>query len=73
MRFARKHVVYHEIKKHDALNPEVIAQIILNTQSMDDLKSCYAKAFKEFQGNQAALAVIEDAKNKRKAELMEIK
>jgi hypothetical protein len=59
-------------KKQD-LNPEVIAQIILNTQSMDDLKSCYAKAFKEFQGNQAALAVIEDAKNKRKAELMEIK
>lgn len=59
-------------KKQD-LNPEVIAQIILNTQSMDDLKSCYAKAFKEFQGNQAALAVIEDAKNRRKAELMEIK
>jgi len=59
-------------KKQD-LNPDVIAQIILNTQSMDDLKSCYAKAFKEFQGNQAALAVIEEAKNKRKAELMEIK
>ena len=59
-------------KKQD-LNPEVIAQIILNTQSMDDLKSCYAKAFKEFQGNQAALAVIEEAKNRRKAELMEIK
>jgi hypothetical protein len=59
-------------KKQD-LNPEVIAQIILNTQTMDDLKSCYAKAFKQFQGDQAALAVIEDAKNKRKAELMEIK
>lgn len=59
-------------KKQD-LNPEMIAQIILNTQSMDDLKSCYAKAFKQFQGDQAALAVIEDAKNKRKAELMEIK
>jgi len=59
-------------KKQD-LNHEVIAQIILNTQTMDDLKSCYAKAFKEFQGNQAALAVIEDAKNRRKAELMEIK
>ena len=59
-------------KKQD-LNPEVIAQIILNTQTMDDIKSCYAKAFKQFQGDQAALAVIEDAKNKRKAELMEIK
>ena len=59
-------------KKQD-LNPEMIAQIILNTQSMDDLKSCYAKAFKQFQGDQSALAVIEDAKNKRKAELMEIK
>lgn len=59
-------------KKQD-LNPEVIAQIILNTQTMDDLKSCYAKAFKQFQGDQAALAVIEEAKNRRKAELMEIK
>jgi hypothetical protein len=59
-------------KKQD-LNPEVIAQIILNTQTMDDLKSCYAKAFKQFQGDQDALAVIEDAKNRRKAELMEIK
>lgn len=59
-------------KKQD-LNPEVIAQIILNTQTMDDLKSCYAKAFKQFQGDQQALTVIEDAKNKRKAELMEIK
>jgi hypothetical protein len=59
-------------KKQDQ-NPEVIAQIILNTQTMDDLKSCYAKAFKQFQGDQAALAVIEDAKNKRKTELMEIK
>lgn len=59
-------------KKQD-LNPEVIAQIILNTQTMDDLKSCYAKAFKQFQGDQAALAVIEEAKNKRKTELMEIK
>lgn len=59
-------------KKQD-LNPEVIAQIILNTQTMDDLKSCYAKGFKQFQGDQAALAVIEDAKNRRKAELMEIK
>ena len=59
-------------KKQD-LNPEVIAQIILNTQTMDDLKSCYAKAFKQFQGDQAALTVIEEAKNRRKAELMEIK
>ena len=59
--------------KREALNPDVIAQIILNTQSMDDLKSCYAKAYKQFQGDQQALAVIEDAKNKRKTELMEIK
>ena len=59
--------------KKEPLNPDVIAQIILNTQSMDDLKSCYAKAFKQFQGDQQALTVIEDAKNRRKAELMEIK
>ena len=59
--------------KRETLNPDVIAQIIINTQTMDDLKSCYAKAFKQFQGDQAALAVIEEAKNKRKTELMEIK
>jgi len=63
----------HAASKKQDLNPDVIAQIIINTQTMDDLKSCYAKAFKQFQGDQAALAVIEEAKNRRKAELMEIK
>jgi len=57
----------------EPLDPSTIAQIVLAAQSMDDLKSTYAKAYKEFQGNQAALAVIDDAKNRRKAELMEIK
>lgn len=64
---------HHEIKKRDALEPESIAQIILNSASMDDLKMLYAKAYKQCQGDQQALAVIEDAKNKRKSELMEIK
>lgn len=64
---------HHEIKKRDALEPESIAQIILNAASMDDLKMLYAKAYKQCQGDQQALTVIEDAKNKRKAELMEIK
>lgn len=64
---------HHEIKKRDALEPESIAQIIMNAASMDDLKIMYAKAYKQCQGDQQALSVIEDAKNKRKAQLMEIK
>ena len=59
-------------KKQD-LDANAIAQIILNAASMDDLKMLYAKAYKQCQGDQQSLSVIEDAKNKRKAELMEIK
>lgn len=60
-------------KKSEQLDANAIAQIILNSASMDDLKMLYAKAYKQCQGDQQALAVIEDAKNKRKSELMEIK
>lgn len=60
-------------KKHEPLDANAIAQIILNAGSMDDLKMLYAKAYKQCQGDQQALAVIEDAKNQRKAQLMEIK
>jgi hypothetical protein len=59
-------------KKQD-LDANAIAQIIMNAGSMDDLKMMYAKAYKQCQGDQQALAVIDDAKNRRKAQLMEIK
>lgn len=62
---------HHEVRRE--LDAQSIAQIILNAASMDDLKMLYAKAYKQCQGDQQALTVIEDAKNKRKAELMEIK
>ena len=59
--------------KKQELDAQSIAQIILNAASMDDLKMLYAKAYKQCQGDQQALTVIENAKNERKAQLMEIK
>ena len=59
--------------KKQELDAQSIAQIILNAGSMDDLKMLYAKAYKQCQGDQQALTVIENAKNERKAQLMEIK
>lgn len=59
--------------RREEMEPDAVAQIILNAASMDDLKNLYAKAYKMFHGDQQILAIMENAKNKRKAELMEIK
>jgi hypothetical protein len=50
----------------------VACKLLSEAQTMEDLKSIYAKAFKVFQGDSEALKAIDAAKDARKTELMEI-
>lgn len=59
-----------EIKSNSDPAP-YIAQLG-KAETLDQLKTVYAAAYKQHQGT-AAMQQIEDAKNKRKAQLMEIK
>ena len=56
-------------KKRD---PQPVIDGLAKAESLDDLKAKYASAYKAFGGDKEALALIEAAKNTRKAQLMEI-
>jgi hypothetical protein len=53
-------------------DPKPMLDAMYAAASMDDLKTAYAQAYKVFQNNKSALAMLEAAKNERKAQLMEI-
>jgi hypothetical protein len=55
--------------KHD---PKPMLDAMYAAASMEDLKTAYAQAYKVFQNNKSALAMLESAKNDRKAQLMEL-
>ena len=57
-------------KKRD---PKPVIDALLNSASLDDLKTTYASAYKTFQADKESLALIENAKNTRKQQLLEIK
>jgi len=57
----------HETK----IDPAPFVRQLLAADSLDGLKSIYAAAYKQHQGTDA-MTQIEEAKNKRKAQLMEI-
>jgi hypothetical protein len=48
-----------------------ILETITNAQDMDGLKNTYVAGVKACKGNQDALKVLEQAKDKRKAQLTE--
>lgn len=56
-------------KKRD---PQPVIDGLGKAESLDDLKAKYASAYKAFGGDKEALAMIEAAKNTRKAQLMEV-
>jgi len=56
-------------KKRD---PQPVIDGLAKAESLDDLKAKYASAYKSFGGDKEALALIETAKNTRKAQLMEV-
>ena len=57
-------------KKRD---PQPVIDGLSKAESLDDLKAKYASAYKAFGGDKESLALIEAAKNTRKAQLLEIK
>jgi hypothetical protein len=57
-------------KKRD---PHPVIEGLLKAESLDDLKNKYALAYKAYQSDKESLALIEEAKNTRKAQLLEIK
>ena len=58
--------------KMKPLDATAAVKTLSEAQTMEDLKTIYAKAFKAFQGDTEALKAIDAAKDARKAELMEI-
>ena len=54
-------------------DPQPVVDGLLKAESLDDLKTKYASAYKAFQSDKDSLALIEQAKNTRKAQLLEIK
>jgi hypothetical protein len=56
-------------KKRD---PHPTIENLLKASSLDDLKNKYAAAYKAFQSDKESLALIEQAKNTRKQQLLEI-
>lgn len=57
------------IKKRD---PQLDVESLLKASSLDDLKSKYAAAYKTYHSDKESLALIEQAKNTRKQQLLEI-
>ena len=53
-------------------DPKPMLDAMYAAASMEDLKTAYAQAYKVFQNNKSALAMLESAKNDRKAQLMEL-
>jgi hypothetical protein len=56
-------------KKRD---PHPTIENLLKASSLDDLKNKYAAAYKAYQSDKESLALIEQAKNTRKQQLLEI-
>jgi hypothetical protein len=56
-------------KKRD---PHPTIENLLKASSLDDLKNKYALAYKAYQNDKESLALIEQAKNTRKQQLLEI-
>jgi hypothetical protein len=56
-------------KKRD---PHPTIENLLKASSLDDLKNKYALAYKAYQSDKESLALIEQAKNTRKQQLLEI-
>jgi hypothetical protein len=54
------------------ITPQVDIEGLLKATSLDDLKTKYASAYKAYQSDKESLALIEQAKNTRKQQLLEI-
>ena len=67
------HVLLVVVQAKSGQQSQPVVDGLLKAESLDDLKTRYASAYKTFQSDKDSLALIEQAKNTRKAQLLEIK